>query len=349
LSIQHHRILLDELQHRVRNIMAMTTSLTARTARTADNAKDYAALLSGRLAAMARTQTLLTHAVGEGVEIGTLISDELRAQADHAGQYEMSGPRVVLSAKATEVLTLALHELATNALKYGALSSSEGKVRITWRLVQQSGHPHLRLMWSETRPPTADWRPPTRRGFGTSLIEDRVPYELLGRGKVEITAQGAHAWMEFPLRDGASILETAPPILATVSGGSIDMSKIPLLSGKRILVVEDDFYLASDLAAALRNAGAAVVGPFGVEERALDAVEAEPIDAAVLDINLGRGPSFAIPRALQQGGVPCIRLTGYSPSSIPDDLVSVPIVPKPANLTQLVEKLAGTLEASSLQ
>ncbi|HEY0034452.1 MAG TPA: HWE histidine kinase domain-containing protein, partial [Devosia sp.] len=302
--------------------------------------------LSGRLAAMARTQSLLTHAVSDGIEIGTLIRNELAAQAYHEGQYELSGPKVTISPKAAEVLTLAVHELATNALKYGALASHEGKITVNWRFVQPNGHPRLRLTWSERRPATPGWQPPTRRGFGTTLIEERVPYELFGEGRLKITPEGAEARIEFPLQEGASILETGSPVLTTIAGGSIDMSSTPLLTGKRVIVVEDDFYLASDIAAALRNAGALVVGPFGTEEAALKAVMNGSIDAAVLDINLGSGPSFATARAMKEAGVPYLFLTGYNAATIPNELKSAPVMSKPADLRAMVQDLARSIEPS---
>jgi PAS domain S-box-containing protein len=345
LSVQHHRILLDELQHRVRNIMAMITSVTARTADTAASVEDYASLLTRRLAAMARTQLLLTHAVNNRVEINTLIRNELATQAHHEGQYELSGPEVTVSPKAAEVLTLAVHELATNALKYGALASKNGKITVNWRFVQAHGHLRLRLTWSEKRSPMQGWQPATRRGFGTILIEERVPYELSGEAKVEITPEGAQAWIEFPLQDGASILETGSPVLTAISGGSTDMSSTPLLSGKRVLVVEDDFYLASDLAAVLRNSGAQVVGPFSTESQAIEAAMAASIDAAVLDINLGPGPSFAAAGAVKDAGVPYLFLTGYDTSIIPAEFKLVPVVGKPANLRMVVQELARALQA----
>ncbi|MEH3144076.1 MAG: PAS domain S-box protein [Methylobacterium frigidaeris] len=193
LAAEHSAILLAELQHRVRNIMAMIRSVTRRTGERAASVSDYAELLMGRLLALARVQALLTRAANVSVGIAGLVRDEVSVQAQHEGQYDLDGPDVALSPKAAEVLTLAVHELATNALKYGALSVADGKVRVRWVIVEKRGSPWLVFDWAEEGAPE---RPqpaqdtPRRRGFGSELIEARVPYELRGRGKVTIEPGG---------------------------------------------------------------------------------------------------------------------------------------------------------------
>ncbi|SFV35449.1 PAS domain S-box-containing protein [Devosia crocina] len=345
LSVQHQAILLAELQHRVRNIMAMIRSVTARTADTADSVADYAELMSGRLSAMARTQSLLTHAVTDGVDLRRLLLTELEAQAASSGQYELTGPAVVVQPKAAEVLALAVHELTTNALKYGALAVPDGRVKVEWRVIPSAAEPSLNLTWTEERPRPQQWSPPTRRGFGTTLIEKRVPYELRGQGRVDFRPEGARAFLEFPLLPGASILETEAPVLTTVHGGAIDVTTIPSLSGKRVLIVEDDFYLATDLQAVLRNAGAEVVGPWGSEAEVLTQIDDAEIHAAIMDINLGSGPSFIPSHALRRKQVPFLFLTGYDAARIPSDFADVFYMQKPADLRQVVQELARLVQA----
>ncbi|MFC5344516.1 PAS domain S-box protein [Brevundimonas staleyi] len=346
LAVEHQGVLLAELQHRVRNIMAMLRSVTARTADGARSVEDYRTLMIGRLMALARTQTLLTRSANTGVEIGELIREELLAQAGHEGQYDLIGPEVVISPKAAEVLSLAVHELATNALKYGALARSDGTVTVRWTVAQPNGQPLLRLDWSEQRSPPADWSPPTRSGFGSQLIEQRVPYELGGRGKIEVRPEGARAWIEFPLRSGDSILETDAPLRTSVFGGSMDMTGEPSLSGLTVLVLEDEFYLAQDVSSALRGAGAEVLGPFPTEAAALTAIGDRRPDAAVLDINLGSGPSFEVARVLR-GDIAVLFLTGYDAEAIPAEFAEVPRLQKPIELREVVRSLARMSAPSS--
>lgn len=346
LATEHTAVLLAELQHRVRNIMAMIRSITARTGERAESVPDYAALLAGRLLALARVQTLLTRAANASVSIGAILHDEVSVQAEHKRQYDLDGHDIALSPKAAEVLTMAIHELATNALKYGALSVPEGKITVRWTRFERRGTPWLSLDWSEEGAPErapADPSLPRRRGFGSELIEGRIPYELGGRGKVVIEPGGARCHLEFPLREGDSILETDAPRRATVFGGALDMSGQADLSGHRILVVEDDYYLATDTARAVRGAGAEVLGPCPNEDRARDEIEEVTPTGVILDINTGAGASFTLANELRQRGVPFIFVTGYDMAVIPAEFDGVERLQKPVDVRQIVGTLAKVL------
>lgn len=115
------------------------------------------------------------------------------------------------------------------------------------------------------------------------------------------------------------------------------------LHGKRILVLEDDYYLASDAQALLEGVGARVVGPFGRACREADIPDAGALDAAIVDINLGRGPSFDFARLLADRGVPFVFVTGYDAAVLPDDLAHRPRLQKPVRDRDLVAALAGLL------
>ncbi|WP_060771806.1 GAF domain-containing protein [Methylobacterium sp. AMS5] len=353
LLVDHQAVLLAELQHRVRNIMAVTRSIVARTGERAETVSDYASLVGGRLLSLARVQALLTRSPNAGVLVATIVRDEIDAQDLRADQYDLSGPKVELSPKAAEILTLAVHELATNALKYGALSVSEGRVRVRWSLFEKKGEAWLGFDWAEDGVPKAkiaaeheaNGRTGARRGFGRELIEGRLPYELGGRGRLEIGPEGARCRLEFPLRVGASILETDAPQRATVFGGALDMTGQPDLSGYRILVVEDDYYLATDTARALQGAGAEVVGPCPSEEAAREALDEGALAAALVDINLGSGPSFTLAALLRERGVPFVFITGYDEGVIPPDFADVERLQKPVELKRVVNFLAEALHA----
>ena len=204
---ERQRLLLAELQHRVRNIMAMMRSVARRTGDTAESADDYARHLDGRISAMTRTQALLTRNVGAGVDLQNLLLDELEAQATPSDKVVLRGPDVPLSPKAAEIFTLAVHELATNAVKYGALSQEGGRIDISWEIEPDDEGPRwLRICWTE-RGVRLDGGP-RREGFGTELITRRVPYELKGEGTIQFRDTGLAAVIRFPLEAGRSILET---------------------------------------------------------------------------------------------------------------------------------------------
>ena len=344
LSVEHQSILLAELQHRVRNILAMLRAVLKRTADTAQSVADYEFLMTGRLMALARTQALLTRAVDFGVEMGTMIREELSAQAHQESQYDISGPELMISPKAAEVLSLAVHELATNAMKYGAFSVPEGRVVVTWKVFRAEGEDVLRLDWVEHRPIAADWLQPTRKGFGSQLIEQHIPYELGGQGELEIRPQGAQAWIEFPLQPGASTLETDAPALTSVFGGSIDMTTEVRVAGQTVLVLGNDFYLAQDTASALRGAGAEVIGPCRDPAEAIKAMVGHTPTAAVLDINLGSGPSFEVAHVLRKSGVRFVFLTGYDQAAVPKEFADVVRLQKPIEPREIVRAVAALVE-----
>lgn len=339
LAVEHQAVLLAELQHRVRNIMAVIRSMALRTADGALDVEHYRSLLEGRLLALARTQVLLTREANAGGSLREIIETELGAQSPRCGQFEVNGPDVRLSPKAVEILTLAFHELVTNALKYGALSVPEGRLRVSWTSAERHGNAWLTLHWAEegVTPRAA----PRRRGFGSDLIEGRIPYELGGSGRFSIEVGGAQCWLEFPLKHGESILETGAPIPALMVGGTLDMRDAPDLSGRHVIVVEDDYYMAGDTAAALRGAGATVLGPCPTEETARELLESGAPTHAVIDLNLGGGgPRLAIARELQQRGIPFIFLTGYDAGVIPSGLETVVRLQKPVSFREIVEAVS---------
>lgn len=205
---RHQRLLVAELQHRVRNILAMIRSVARRTAVTSQTVEEYSQHLEGRIGAMARTQAMLTRQPGKGVSLTEMIDEELRSVAAQEKQYWAEGPDVLLEPKAAEVLTLAIHELATNSIKYGSLSQAQGQLEIRWAIEAREKEQWLVFDWEESR--VKGTAAPTRRGFGTELITARVPYELGGSGAFAYRRDGIRAVIEFPLRPSTSILETSP-------------------------------------------------------------------------------------------------------------------------------------------
>jgi PAS domain S-box-containing protein len=199
--------LLAELQHRVRNILAVTRSIISRSDDGERSLEEYVQHLQGRIGALARTQVLLTRAAGQAVDLETIIVDELQSQAALPEQFAVAGPEVRLSPKTAEVVTLAIHELATNATKYGAFARTNARLDVNWRLDRRGEQQWLVLLWKERGVPVID-AAPRHRGFGAELVTRRIPYELKGHGMFELRAGGAESCIEFPLIDAESILQT---------------------------------------------------------------------------------------------------------------------------------------------
>lgn len=199
------KLLVEELQHRVRNLISMIRGMARQSASTHRTLESYVDHLIGRLQAMGRTQAMLTRSPGSKVDLPSILREELLACAAPEKAYRIEGPPVQLSPQVAEVLTLAIHELATNSVKYGALGD-KGYVKISWTIIAKGSRNHLALRWQETG--VSAVTKPSRAGFGRQLIEERIPYELQGTGSLTIHDTGVLAEMSFPLVGGSSVLET---------------------------------------------------------------------------------------------------------------------------------------------
>lgn len=199
-SERHTKFLLAELQHRVRNTLGVIRSIARRTAATSGTVEDFAMHLEGRIDAFARVQAAVTRDPEAGLDLEMLVADELRAVAAHEGEQvkSISGPRMRLQPKAAETLALVIHELATNAVKYGALAAAQGRIEVAWIIDSSGGQPRLVFQWIETGVPLANDRP-RRRGFGTELIERTLGYELGGDAKLDFTPNGLRCTIVLPM------------------------------------------------------------------------------------------------------------------------------------------------------
>lgn len=343
---EHQSVLVAELQHRVRNIMATIGSITLRTRESATSVDDYAQRLSGRVMSLARTQALLTRAGNVGIDLRGLLNDELSSSSYGAQRVVLHGPTVMVPPKAAEVMSLAIHELATNAFRHGALRDPDGRLEVSWQVREDPQQQRwVDLHWVETHAARPGWEPPARRGFGTSLIEDRIPYELEGEGHLQVAAEGTEARISFPLRHRDSILQTDAPQGTAIAGGSVDLGDAGLLAGHRVLVVEDDFYLAHDTATALRSAGAVVQGPCSTLQAALQRLDGGGVDAAVIDINLGQGAETGVIAALQRAGLPFVVVTGYDEGAASLEAGRFVRLQKPATPAGIARALARLVQA----
>lgn len=195
---ERQQLLIAELNHRVKNTMATVLSIVAQTGRTASDPQSFVRALQGRLSAMANTHDLLAAAHWSGADLDTLIATELQPyRGTDASNVVVLGPPISVNASAALSLAMVLHELATNAAKHGALSTPEGRVQVTWEIVESDGEDRLRLVWDESGGPMIS--APTRSGFGRTLIERSVVYQLEGRATQEFRSSGLLCRMEIPL------------------------------------------------------------------------------------------------------------------------------------------------------
>jgi two-component system CheB/CheR fusion protein len=200
-----------ELARRVRDILGVVRSVVTRTVRSSDTIDELAAALNGRLETLARTQGIFTRPGISAVEMEEVIRDELVAAAAREEQIEIAGPSLRLRREAAQAmaLALALHELTTNAVKYGALSEPKGRVAVRWRVVDTGQGRRLVLDWREEGVRVLDTAP-SRSGFGRDLIERSLPHELGASTSLEFARGGVKASIELPLTEKIADLEAQP-------------------------------------------------------------------------------------------------------------------------------------------
>lgn len=186
-----------ELRHRFRNIVAVTQSLVGQTLRPGTALEDARERLTERLAAMGAAVDLLLGAEWEPSPLDAIVRASLAHYADHRERIHCRGPDVMIGSNAVISLTLALHELETNAIKYGALSVPDGRVALAWSLVGSEEEPKLWLQWCEHGGPAVS--PPTRQGFGTRLISGAIGRFLSAEIQLEYTPAGVTWIMIAPL------------------------------------------------------------------------------------------------------------------------------------------------------
>jgi two-component system CheB/CheR fusion protein len=199
--------MMAELDHRVKNNLATVISILEQTSRTARSQQEFHQAFLGRLQALARMHKALSRTHWEGVGLRELVSQTLEPyQSDPPGRVQIIGDDVLLPARAASPMAMALHELATNAVKYGAFSVSHGRVRVEWSVATDAdGVRHLSLTWQELNGPAV--RLPETPGFGTELIQGGIAYELHGDARIEFGPEGVRCSMIIPL---AKVSPAAP-------------------------------------------------------------------------------------------------------------------------------------------
>lgn len=195
---QHQQLLINELNHRVKNTLATVQSIAVQTLRSSASDRDARAAFEARLLALSKVHNILTRENWEGAALSDIVAEVLAPhESDHRARFEIDGPDVRVHPRMALPLAMALHELATNATKYGALSNEAGVVAIAWGLTPAPDQQRLWLRWAESGgPPVA---PPVRKGFGSRLIERSLVMELGGEAAIDYAVTGLVCRVEAPL------------------------------------------------------------------------------------------------------------------------------------------------------
>jgi PAS domain S-box-containing protein len=195
---EHLRLLNRELGHRVKNLLATIQALASQTFRDVGSLPQAHQAFSSRLGAMANAHELLVQQNWKGASLTDIVEATVQAHGGGENRFQVSGPRVRLSAKMALSLSMALHELATNAVKYGALSNEAGQVEITWKVTKGPEDRHLTMLWEESGgPPVVA---PARKGFGSRLIERSLAAEVGGEAQIRYEPTGIICIFDAPLQ-----------------------------------------------------------------------------------------------------------------------------------------------------
>jgi len=333
------QLLLNELNHRVKNTLASVQAIVQQTLWSTKDPADFAARFSGRIQSMARVHSLLTESTWTGADLRELIRDQLLQGPVDETKLTAWGPAVQLGAQTTLHLALMLHELGTNSIKHGALATAGGWVTVSWTVRDDTLH----LQWEERGGPVV--AAPVKRGFGMTLIEQSAKSEG-GRAQMLVDAKGVTWQIELPLPPSRARVSPATPETQMVSAtvGSADESGgkgRAALAGRRLLVIEDEPLIALAIIATLESAGAQVARPAGTEKEALKQIAEGTFDGALLDANLHGRPVGEIAAALTRRRIPFVFVTGYGRQALPDSFRHASLVAKPFSDRELIEAAAA--------
>ena len=328
------QLLAREVDHRAKNALAVVQAVVSLTR--APTKEAFIAAVRGRVSALGRAHSLLAQNRWQGGDLAQIIADET-APYLRPGQIGISAPAVVVGPDAVQPLSLLIHELATNAVKHGALSADQGHVDIQVRILADQ---QLELCWIESGGPHV--QAPTSTGFGSTLVTEVVRRQLGGQIVLD--------W----LADGLRLIATLPaatyrrnPTSGHAASAEVKSEAAQLMAGLRVLVVEDEMLIAMELSQALGALGWEVIGPAATVYEALSLIEATAdLDAAILDVNLAGKLAYPVAERLQTLGVPFVFCTGYEQVDPNARFSDCPIVRKPVDIRLLTEELARVRQAA---
>ncbi|RYG35497.1 MAG: response regulator [Burkholderiales bacterium] len=327
-AIAQQELLAREVDHRARNALAVIQSIVSMMPPT--SGASIAKVIEGRIRAMARAHTLLSHARWEGADLASLVDEELDPY--RAGdRITVAGPAIAIRPNVAQNFALAIHELATNAAKYGALSQQGGRLDVSWKVEGD----RLILRWLETNGPVVE--KPQKLGFGSKVIEASIKRQLGGVIEKEWNEQGLRATVNVPVEH--FMPPSSGPGEANRSEPSTGRAAVRM-SGRRILLVEDEPLVAMMMSQMIGDLGATVVGPFGTVADAI-AAGSDNLDAAVLDINVAGELVYPLAERLATSGTPMVFLTGYDAKSVDDRFNEADVLTKPIDEADLASCLAS--------
>lgn len=312
---ERQALLAREVDHRAKNAMAIVQSIVRLTK--ANSISEYGAVIEGRLKALSRAHALLSESRWQGAEFAKLVDEELAPfRSANTDRIRAAGPKVLLNPTTAQTLALALHELATNAAKYGALSQASGNLELKWDIEPDS----IVVDWRERGGPPV--REPRSTGFGTRIITGSIERQLGGKATFDWHPDGLSCALRVPHYQPAA---ARSDVVVNLPDGATSRS----LPGQRIMIVEDEALVAMILEDQLEELGISIVATCASVSEAINAIEKSAPEAAILDVNLGGQLVYPVADRLIDRGIPFVFITGYGRESVDRRYSFVKILEKP--------------------
>ena len=323
ISNERQTILAREVDHRAKNALAVAQAIVRLSH--ANTIEEYIAAIEGRISALARAHALLSDTRWQGASLHAIVEEELAPyRGDDAPRFAISGPDILLKPVSAQGIALALHELATNAAKYGAFACPSGKLSLSWDLAGP-----LRIFWRESG--VSNTKPPTSLGFGTRVINLSIENQLGGRTHYEWLDDGLHCILEVPDVLGQTSSDRTPAPSARGSGAN-----------RTILLVEDESLVALMVEDIIASQGFSVAGPYAGLDEAIRALDGANLAGAILDINLAGVSVFPLADILVDRQIPFLFMTGYGSDRLESRFSDTPVLQKPVE-AQAVQKFLADI------
>ena len=340
-SHEQQEVLIAELNHRVRNILGLVRGLLTQNESGTGSVADFVGDLDGRLQALALAHDQLAATDGSVTSLKAILQAETAVYANGAAdKVGITGPDVELSGAALTCLALVFHEMVTNAAKYGALSIANGQVDI---VLEHAHGQDLRVRWRERGGPAVE--APRRRGFGSTIIERSIPFELGGHVEFAFAAEGVCADFTIPAsfvshRSDAAPVEADQP----VAREAVNAASLSATKEGAVLVVEDNMLISMDIESILLDLGADHVAIAKSVAEAEEEIAAGKVKLAILDVSLGSETSEGLADTLAAAGTPFLFSTGYGEATgFLTRFSDVPVLRKPFNSRQLQDAIGKAL------
>ena len=323
-------LLAREVDHRARNTLAVVQSIVRLTK--SRDMEAYTEAIEGRIRALAHAQELLSQSRWQGADIVRLVTEEIAPyRMGDPAKVTVDGPSIILPPDKAQALALSLHELATNAAKYGALSQDTGRVAVAWKIAGSA----LTLEWRETGGPLA--AKPSSEGFGSKIINASIKGQSRGNVTFDWQQEGLRCTLTIPCGSEEATETQAP---------AVEQRAVKRANGTphQILLVEDEALLSLLMRDLLTDMGFAVAGPYNSVKDALAAAKVEPLAGAVLDVNLGGEFVYPLAEYLNANDIPFVFVTGYAEDRVEMRFDGVPVLQKPLTRELLERALGSVLE-----